>query len=98
MSNTGASGAARGLRPHPQVVARRVADEVVIVQLERNTIHALNRTGARFWELIVDGRTRSEACEQMLEEFDVRRAQLESEIDELLELLFREGLLLTGEE
>ena len=98
MSNPGASDAARVLRPHPQVVARRVADEVVIVQLDRNTIHALNRTGARFWELIVDGRTRSEACEQMLEEFDVPRARLESEVDELLELLVREGLLLTGEE
>jgi hypothetical protein len=98
MSDPGPSGSARMLRPHPQVVARRVDDEIVVVQLERNNIHALNRTGARFWELIVEGRSRSEACEQMLEEFDVTRAQLEREIDELLDLLFREGLLLTAEE
>jgi hypothetical protein len=98
MSNPGASEGSRLLRPHPQVVARRVEDEMVVIQLDRNSIHALNRTGARFWELIVEGRSRSEACEQMLKEFDVPRAQLDSEIDELLELLFREGLLLTGEE
>lgn len=98
MSDPGASDAARVLRPHPQVVARRVDDEVVVVQLERNSIHALNRTGARLWELIVEGRTRSEACERMLEEFDVPRAQLEGEIDELLDLLVREGLLLTAAE
>jgi hypothetical protein len=98
MSNPGASDGSQVLRPHPQVVARRVEDEVVVVQLERNSIHALNQTGARFWELIVEGRSRSEACEQMLEEFDVPRAQLEREIDELLDLLLREGLLLTAEE
>jgi hypothetical protein len=98
MSNPGASEGSAVLRPHPQVVARRVEDEMVVIQLDRNSIHALNRTGARLWELIVEGRSRSEACEQMLKEFDVPRAQLDSEIDELLELLFREGLLLTGEE
>ena len=85
--------AAQILRPHPQVVARRVGDEVVLVQLDRNSIHALNQTGARFWELLADGRSRAECCEQMLEEFDVSRAELDREIDELLGQLFREGLL-----
>jgi hypothetical protein len=75
-----------------------VEDEIVVVQLERNSIYALNGTGARFWELIAEGRSRSEASRQMLAEFDVSSAQLESEIDELLDLLLREGLLLTGEE
>jgi len=94
MSTPGASRGSQALRPHPQVVARRVEEEVVVIQLERNSIHALNRTGARFWELIVEGRSRSEACEQMLEEFDIARAELEREIDKLLDMLFQEGLLL----
>src|SRR5438876_653853 len=98
MSNPGASEDSRVLRPHPQVVARRVEDEIVLVQLDRNNIYALNRTGARFWELIQEGRSRSAAFEQMLEEFDVSRTELESEIDGFLDLLFREGLLLTSEE
>jgi Coenzyme PQQ synthesis protein D (PqqD) len=95
---SGASEEPEVFRPHPQVVARRVGDEMVVIQLDRNNIHALNRTGARFWELLVEGRSRSEACEQMLKEFDVPGSQLETEIDELLDLLLGEGLLLTGQE
>jgi hypothetical protein len=98
MSGVGAAGDREALRPHPQVVARRVDDEIVLVQLDRNSIFALNRTGARFWELIVEGSSRSEASERMLQEFDVTPARLAAEIDELLDLLFREGLLLTREE
>jgi hypothetical protein len=85
------------LRPHPHVVARRVEDEVVLIQLDRNSIYALNRTGARFWELIVDGCNRSEALDRMLEEFDVSQIELEKEIEQFLDLLFREGLLLANE-
>jgi hypothetical protein len=98
MSNPDGSEDRRPLRPHPQVVARRVEDEVVLVQLDRNSIFALNRTGARFWELIVEGRNRSEAIELMLKEFDVSRTELESEIEQFLDLLFREGLLVSSDE
>ena len=98
MSETDRSGDRDALRPHPQVVARRVEDEFVLVQLERNNIYALNRTGARLWELIADGRSCSEAREQMLEEFDVPTAELEREMDELVDHLVREGLLLSGDE
>jgi hypothetical protein len=86
------------LRPHPQVVARRVEDEFVLVQLDRNNIYALNRTGARLWELIADGRSRSEARRQILEEFDVPPAEFDREMEELLDHLVREGLLLAGDE
>jgi hypothetical protein len=88
----------RALRPHPHVVARRVEDEMVLVQLDRNSIFAINRTGARFWELIVEGLSPPETLEKMLEEFDVSRGELESEIEQFVDQLFREGLLLTSEE
>ena len=93
MSNPEESEDRGSLRPHPQVVARCVEGEVVLIQLDRNSIYALNRTGARFWGLIVDGRSQSEAFEQMLMEFDVTRADLQTEIDGFLELLLREGLV-----
>jgi Coenzyme PQQ synthesis protein D (PqqD) len=85
------------LRPHSQVVARRVQDEFVLVHLDRNSIHALNRTGARLWELIVAGHSRAEARDRMLEEFDVSRDELEREMDKLIEQLLRDQLLVTGE-
>lgn len=86
------------LRPHPDVVARRVDDEVVLVQLSRNHVFSLNRTGARLWELVAEGCSTAEALERMLEEFDVSRAELKDECDALLELLLREELLSLDEE
>jgi len=66
---------------------------VVLVQLGRSQVYALNRTGARLWELMVDGCRPSEAAERMLEEFDVPEPELRAEIDSFLDLLLREGLL-----
>jgi hypothetical protein len=81
----------------PDVVARRVQDEVVLVQLGRNEVYALNRTGARLWELLVDGCRPSEAVERMLGEFDVSEPELRAEVDSFLDLLLREGLLSSEE-
>ena len=65
----------------------------MLVQLGRSQVYALNRTGARLWELLVDGCRPGEAVERMLEEFDVPEPELRVEIDSFLDLLLREGLL-----
>jgi coenzyme PQQ synthesis protein D (PqqD) len=85
------------LRPHPDVVARRVADEVVLVQLQSNQIFALNRTGARFWELVSSGMPSREAAQRMLDEFDVSAERLEEEVEGILQLLLDEHLLIIEE-
>ena len=82
-----------GFRPHPDVLARRVGDEVVLVHMGRNEIFALNRTGARFWELLSERRTRSAAVEQLKTEFDASAETVEREADRLMALLQREGLV-----
>ena len=82
-----------GFRPHPEVLARRVGEEVVLVHMGRNEIFALNRTGARLWELLSEGRTRSAAVEQLKAEFDVSEETVERETESLMALLEREGLL-----
>jgi len=41
--------------PDPEVVARRVDDEIVLMHLGTSHIFALNPTGARFWELLKSG-------------------------------------------
>ena len=51
--------------PSPDVVARRVDDEVVLVNLQTNRIFALNSTGARFWELLEGGADRVEIEETL---------------------------------
>jgi hypothetical protein len=81
------------LRSDPDVVARRVQDEILLVQLGRSQVYSLNRTGARLWELIGEGCSPRLASERMLEEFDVPEAELRAEIDSFLALLIREKLL-----
>ena len=71
-------------QPNPDVVYQRVGEELVLVHLKTNQIYALNETGARFWELLCEGRSRPEIESQMLEEFDVEPGELASEIDALL--------------
>jgi hypothetical protein len=75
---------------------REVEDEYVLVHMTRNQIFALNRTGARLWQLLTQGRTRGEALEQLSSEFDVAPELVELETEKLLERLLREGLLERG--
>jgi hypothetical protein len=71
-------------RPNPDVVHQRVGEEVVLVHLETNQIYALNETGARFWELLSQGKTRPEIESLLLDEFEVEPSELAQEIDALL--------------
>lgn len=80
-------------RPHPDVLARRVGDELVLVHMGRNEIFALNRTAARLWEVLNEGYSRSEAVDRLTSEFNVGAAIVEDEADRLLDLLRRERLV-----
>jgi hypothetical protein len=82
-----------GFRPHPDVLARKVGEELVLVHMGRNDIFALNPTGARLWELLSEGRSRSEAVERLKIEFDASEEAVEQEADRFMDLLKREGLL-----
>jgi hypothetical protein len=80
-------------RPSPDVLMREVEGEYVLVHMARNQIFALNRTGARLWQLLMQGRTRGEAIEQLTREFDVAPETVERETEGLLRQLVQEGLL-----
>jgi hypothetical protein len=77
----------------PDVVHRRVGDDVVLVHLRTNQIFALNETGARFWELFAEGRSREIIEATLLAEFDVESPELTQEIDELLAALERSDIV-----
>jgi hypothetical protein len=87
---------ARGpLQPVPDVIAQRVGDEVIIVNLQTNRMHSLNRTGARFWDLLTTGHDLARIHAQLLSEFDVDPAELDREIDTLVASLMKAGLVQT---
>ncbi len=89
---------ARNLRPDPDVIAKRIGDECVLVHPRTDRIYALNRTGARVWELLGAGYDRTRVHEQMLQEFEVSPAQLARDIDAILTSLQDEGLVMAQAE
>jgi hypothetical protein len=84
------------LRPHADVVWRRLEDEVVLVQLRTNRIYSLNTTAARAWELLSEGLGRSEVERSLLEEYDVAPGELARSLDELLRDLSEAHLVTPG--
>jgi hypothetical protein len=84
---------AGGFRPSGDAVTKRVGDEVVLVHLRTNRIYTLNRTGARFWELLEDGHDLEGAQERLLREFEVGEGQLRDEVRGLVDELVARGLL-----
>jgi Coenzyme PQQ synthesis protein D (PqqD) len=85
--------AEQSYQPNPDVVAQRVQDEVVLVNLRTNEIYTLNKTAARAWELIADGADRSGVEAGLAQEFSIDEAQVGSELDGLLDELVEKELI-----
>lgn len=85
------------LRPHPDVLVRKVGDEVVLVHMGRNDIFALNPTGTRLWELLSIGCSPAEAIVRLEREFEAGGDVIGQEVDRLMSELERNGLLVPRE-
>ena len=81
------------LKRKRDVISRPFGDAAVLVDLTTNQIFELNRTGYRIWELLEERLDRAAITDVLQREFQVKRSQLELEVDELLDELRRENLL-----
>jgi hypothetical protein len=84
-------------RPSPNVIFRRLGDEIVLFNLETDRFYELNGTAARFWELLSASHDVARARDQMLDEFDVDQEQLSGEVESLLATLRHEALITLDE-
>lgn len=76
-----------------QVMARQVGEETVILDLASGTYFGLDPVGARIWQLMGEGKTLSEICDTMLDEYEVTRDALERDVIELAQELSAQGLI-----
>ena len=58
-------------RPVAHVVARRLKDAGVLVNLRTNDILELNHTGMRVWELLEEATSVSDVVSHLMHEFDI---------------------------
>jgi hypothetical protein len=75
------------------VIAQRLQDETILINMDTDRSFVLNRTSSRFWELCEQGLSVDQIQVQMLTEFDVTEAQLHQEIDRIIAMLQSEGLI-----
>jgi len=81
------------LRPRQDVRFRIIDREAVVLRQEAAETMVLNEVGARILELL-DGRTAvAEVIDQLEQEFDVDRAELETDCHEFVDHLTQRGVL-----
>ena len=80
----------------PEVMARQVGDETVILDLASGNYFGLDPVGARIWQLITEGCAPAAIRDTLLAEYEVTPEDLERDLDRLLGELISQGLLSAG--
>jgi hypothetical protein len=81
------------LRRNPEVLAKRLDNVTVLVDVPTSRIFELNETGSRIWELLGEGLEPDSIMRRLVNEFEVEHAEAEEEVNKLLVRLRAEGLL-----
>src|SRR5882672_6191583 len=80
------------IRRSSRAIWRAFDTETAIIDPQATALRTIQGVGSRFWEL-ADGRTLGEILEILLNEYDVDRIQLETDIGVFLSELQTRGLL-----
>ncbi len=75
------------------VLYTTVEQDAVLLNTLTNKYYSLNEVGARFWNLLVAGKTLREAHRALFEEFEVAPSRLEQDLLELVKHLQENGLI-----
>jgi Coenzyme PQQ synthesis protein D (PqqD) len=81
------------LRPNPEVIAKRLDQATVLVDISTSRIFELNETGTRVWELLGQGFNVERIIQHLILEFEVADSQAAEEVKNLLSQLRNEGLV-----
>ena len=71
----------------PQVMARQVGEETIILDLASGMYFGLDAVGARMWQLMGEGKTLADVVVAMLAEYDAPIEEIERDVVELAEML-----------
>jgi Coenzyme PQQ synthesis protein D (PqqD) len=77
----------------PEVMARQIGDETVILDLASGNYFGLDPVGTRVWQLLAEGKTLAATCDILLGEYDVSRQDLERDLVRLVQELRTRGLI-----
>ena len=78
---------------HPDVAARTVAGEAVVLSPQQHMVRMFNEVGTRIWELADGIRTPDDIAVQLTEEYAVERPEAQAHTVRFLGELHARGLL-----
>lgn len=76
----------------PEVVAREVGGETMLLDLASGTYFGLDEVGGMVWQAIEEGQPLSDACDRIESAFDASREQVEADVLALAAQLVEQGL------
>jgi hypothetical protein len=79
----------------PDAVANRMGDQVVVVHVGTDRIFELNFSAARIWDLLSEGKDRTEIARTISQEFSLPEAVAVRQIQDLLQSLIAENIITT---
>ena len=79
------------------VVARNLAGEMVILDLEKGIYFGLNAIGTRIWELLAKGSSVAQAKQMIVAEYEVTETAAERDLTALVAELETRGLIIPVE-
>jgi hypothetical protein len=78
----------------PNVTFQRLGDDLVVVNLESDTIYTLSATAADVWEMLQNGSDLDDIRSQLLTDYDVECERVDRELKEILTKMQDIGLLI----
>jgi hypothetical protein len=81
-----------------EVLFQEVGGETVLLDLESEQYFGLDAVGTRIWALIGEGASVGHVIDTLLDEYEVERATLETDVTELLSRLAEAGLIRLADE
>lgn len=86
------------LKLEKEYVLRQIGDDYVIVPVGKavlsfNGMITVNETGAFLWEQLVKGTSKEGLLETLMETYEVTQEEAERDIDEFLDVLYKNNIL-----
>jgi len=81
------------LRRRRNILAQRVSDKLVLLNLESGEYYALDEVGGKVWDLCDGVRTVSESAAVIAAEYDALPETIETDVLELVGELLREKMV-----
>lgn len=77
----------------PEVISQEVSGETVLLDLQSENYFGLDEVGTRIWQLIQESGQLQTVYDTLLEEYDVTPAQLQQDLEKLLQAIQAAGLV-----